>query len=128
MLTKMNKNKILGIDNFFMPAQDLQESRRFYGELLELPLKFDFSDRGLLAFHIGNNEPAIILKDKGKFPDARPALLLQVTDVQQLYAKLAAKGIVFSKPPYRIHTGWAAELQDPSGNAIGITDYNISEE
>jgi predicted enzyme related to lactoylglutathione lyase len=128
MLTKMNKHKILGIDNVFMPAQDLRQSRIFYGETLELPLKFDFSERGLLAFHLGNGEPAIILKDKEKFPDARPSLLLQVTDVQQLYRKLADRGVVFTRQPYRIHTGWAAELQDPSGNIIGITDYNMNEE
>jgi len=120
----MNTNKILSIDNFFLPAHSLQESRRFYANTLELPVKFDFSERGLLAFRVGNDEAAVILKDSTKFPDAKAALLLHVTDVQQFYNELLAKGVTFTKKPYKMNTGWAAELQDPSGNVIGITDYN----
>lgn len=120
----MNANKILSIDNFFLPANNLQESRRFYANTLKLAVEFDFSDRGLLAFRIGNDEAAIILKDSTRFPDAKPALLLHVTDVPRFYDDLVVKGVTFTKKPYRINTGWAAELLDPSGNVISITDYN----
>lgn len=75
------------------------------------------SDKGISAFKVGNDEPAI-------FPDAKPFLLLEVTDVKKTYKQLLQQGIVFTKTPYRIQTGWAAELQDPAGNIIGITDYN----
>ncbi|WP_213086864.1 VOC family protein [Chitinophaga agrisoli] len=119
----MTTNKILCIDNFFLPAHDLQESRRFYAQTLGLNVHFDFSEKGLLAFRVGNDEAAIILKDSAKFPDAKPVVLLQVTDVQELYNNLTAQGVHFTKTPYRINTGWAAELQDPAGNVIGITDY-----
>lgn len=115
--------KIIGIDNYFLPAADLEQSRQFYAGVLGLPLKFDFSDRGLLAFRAGDGEPAIILKDSRRYPDARPALMLQVADVRQVCRELEQQGVVLSKPPYRIKTGWAAELHDPSGNAIGLTDY-----
>jgi len=120
----MTTRQILCIDNVFLPASNLQESRHFYADTLGLPVKFDFSEKGLLAFQVGSDEAAIILKDSHRFPDARPALLLQVTDVQQLYTALAAQGVPFTKKPYRISTGRAAELQDPAGNVIGITDYN----
>jgi predicted enzyme related to lactoylglutathione lyase len=120
----MNTNQILCIDNFFLPAANLQESRRFYADTLGLGVKFDFSEKGLLAFKVGNDEAAIILKDSTLYTDAKPAILLQVTDVQLLYAALVEKGVRFTKKPYRINTGWAAELQDPAGNVIGITDYN----
>lgn len=120
----MSTNKILSIDNFFLPASNLQESRRFYACILGLSVRFDFSERGLLAFRVGNDEAAIILKDSARFPDAKSALLLQVTDVRRFFSELLAKGVTFTKRPYRINTGWAAELLDPSGNVIGITDYN----
>ncbi|GAA0527989.1 VOC family protein [Chitinophaga japonensis] len=120
----MATKQILCIDNVFLPAGNLQESRRFYADTLGLTVKFDFSERGLLAFRVGSDEAAIILKDSHRYPDARPALLLQVADVQQLYTLLAAQGVHFTKKPYRISTGWAAELQDPGGNVIGITDYH----
>jgi len=123
----MNTNRILCIDNFFLPAHSMAESRRFYADTLGLGVQFDFAERGLLAFKVGSDEAAIILKDSTLFPDARPAILLQVADVQQLYTTLLEKGVCFTKKPYRINTGWAAELQDPAGNVIGITDYDTGE-
>ncbi|WP_298736446.1 VOC family protein [uncultured Chitinophaga sp.] len=120
----MNTNRILGIDKFFLPAHSLQESRLFYANTLQLPVKFDFSERGLLAFRVGHQEAAIILKDITMFPDAKASLLFHVADVQQLCQELLSQGVTFTKMPYKISAGWAAELQDPSGNVIGITDYN----
>lgn len=116
--------KIRAIDNYFLPAADLNKSRHFYGEILKLEVKFDFADKGMLAYKVGDDEPAIILKDINRFPDAKPSLLLEVADVKETYKQLQEQGVVFTKAPYRIQTGWAAELQDPAGNLIGITDYN----
>jgi predicted enzyme related to lactoylglutathione lyase len=116
--------KIKAIDNYFLPAADLNKSRHFYKEILGLDVKFDFADKGMLAFKVGNDEPAIILKDVQKFPDAKPSLLLEVADVKETYKQLQEQGVIFTKAPYQIKTGWAAELQDPAGNTIGITDYN----
>ena len=118
--------KITAIDNYYLPAGDLQASRHFYEHILGLPLKFEFPQKGLLAFHVGEDEPAIILKDKQFFPEAQPAILLQVTDVRKLHEQLMEAGVTFLKAPYRIQTGWAADLIDPAGNHIGITDYNTS--
>lgn len=53
----------------------------------------------------------------------QPSLLLEVENVKKSYQVWMAKGVHFTKPPYKIATGWAAELQDPSGNTIRITDY-----
>jgi len=116
--------KIKAIDNYFLPATDLNKSKHFYQQILGLDVKFDFSDKGMLAFKVGNEEPAIILKDTNRFPDAKPSILLEVTDVKETYKQLQEQGVVFTKAPYQIQTGWAAELQDPAGNIIGITDYN----
>lgn len=110
-------------DNFFLPADDLEKAEEFYGGILNLAVKFDFSDRGFLAFRVGDREPAIILKDKRKFPDARPATWFVVDDVQEEYARLKEKGVAFLSEPYRIDTGLAVEFEDPFGNRLGITDY-----
>ena len=113
----------MNYDNFFFPADDLAATKRFYQETLGLPVKFDFSDRGMLACQVGNEEAAIILKDKQKFPQAAPALWLEVDDVHALYQQLRAKGVRFLSEPFRIQTGWAVECTDPSGNIVGFTDY-----
>ena len=108
-------------DNFFLPASDLTKGREFYHDILGLPVKFDFSARGLLAFKVGNEEPAIILRSD---PAARPAILFEVDDVRATYEELKKRGVVFLSEPYEIYTGLAVEFEDPFGNRLGITDYS----
>ncbi|MBP5284271.1 MAG: VOC family protein, partial [Treponema sp.] len=59
-------------DNFFLPVDNLESAKEFYGQKLGLRLKFDFANAGMTAFSVGTEEPAIILKDKNKFPDVKP--------------------------------------------------------
>lgn len=115
--------EIQDIDNFFLGAADLQQSKSFYKDTLGLEVKFDFSDKGMLAFKVGNNEPALILKDVSKFPEVKPTIWFKVASVQQQYNSWKEKGVTFLSEPYRIKTGWAVEFKDPAGNVLGITDY-----
>ena len=117
------KEPVMNYDNFFFPAENLAESRRFYQEVLGLPVKFDFSEQGMLAFRVGDEEAAIILKDRQKFPDITPTLWITVEDVRAIYAALKDKNIAFLSEPFRIRTGWAVEFTDPAGNRLGFTDY-----
>lgn len=114
----------MNYDNFFYPADNLEESRKFYNDILGLSVKFDFNRQGMIAFKVGNEEPAIILKERSKFPDVKPSIWLEVEDVQMSYKQLLAKGVRFLSEPFKIRTGWAVEFYDPSGNVIGITDYD----
>lgn len=115
---------IKNYDNFFLPSNDMEESKKFYTEVLELPVKFNFSDIGMISYNVGNEEPAIILKDTSKFPDMKPTIWFEVECVKETYKKLKSKGVSFISEPFRIKTGWAAEFTDPSGNRLGITDYD----
>jgi predicted enzyme related to lactoylglutathione lyase len=110
-------------DNFFLPANDLKKAKEFYQETLGLSMKFDFSDKGFLAFKVGNQEPAIILKDINKFPNSKPTIWFVVDSVKEEFLKLKEKGIKFLSEPYQIKTGLAVEFDDPFGNRLGITDY-----
>ncbi len=110
-------------DNFFLPVDDMEGAKEFYGKALGLDLKFDFPDIGMSAFKVGAEEPAIILKDKNKFPDVKPTIWFVVDDVSETYKKLKDNGIKFLSEPYRIRTGNAVEFEDPFGNRLGITDY-----
>lgn len=114
----------MNYDNFFYPSDNLEESKKFYTEVLGLSVKFDFSEQGMIAFNVGNEEPAIILKDKNKFPKVKPTIWFQVDNVKAQYEELLSKGVCFLSEPFKIRTGWAVEFNDPSGNVIGITDYN----
>lgn len=114
----------MNYDNFFLGADNLGEAKSYYSDILGLELKFDFSDRGMLAFRVGDEEAAIILKDKRVFPNMKPTIWFTVEDVKVEYEKLSAKGIVFLSEPFEIGTGIAAEFDDPFGNRLGITDYS----
>lgn len=111
-------------DNFFLPSGDLKKSREFYQDLLGLTVKFDFSNMGMIAFKVGNNEPAIILKDASKFPETKPTIWFVVDNVVEEYKRLSAKGLKFLSEPFHIHTGMAVEFEDPFGNRLGLTDYS----
>ncbi|MTI60209.1 MAG: VOC family protein [Firmicutes bacterium] len=110
-------------DNFFLSVDDMDKAREYYQNILELDIKFDFSEKGMLAFKIGKEEPAIILKDKNKFPNMKPTIWFEVDNVEDEYKKLKKKNINFLSEPFEIKTGIAVEFEDPFGNRFGITDY-----
>lgn len=110
-------------DNYFLPVNDLSKAKEYYEKTLGLSVKFDFSDKGMIAFCIGEEEPAIILKDVNRFPDAKSAIWLVVEDVETEYKRLMEKGVTFLSTPYKIGTGNAVEFEDVFGNRFGIADY-----
>jgi predicted enzyme related to lactoylglutathione lyase len=111
-------------DNFFLPANDLKKAKDFFKNTLGLSMKFDFSERGMVAFKVGDQEPAIILKDTNKFQDVKPTIWFVVENVREKYVELAGKGVKFLSEPFRIPTGTALEFEDPFRNRLGITDYS----
>jgi len=112
------------VDNFFLPVADLEKAKNFYQKSLGLSIKFIFSDKGMTAFQVGSQEPAIILKDLKIFPDAKPTIWFVVDDVKQEFEKLKKKGVKFISEPFQIPTGLGVEFEDPFGNRWGITDYS----
>lgn len=113
----------MNYDNFFLGADNLEAAKSFYIDTLGLNTKFDFSSKGMIAFNVGDSEPAIIIKDKNKFPDIKPTIWFVVGDVKAECVKLSQKGVEFLSDPYEIGTGMAVEFEDPFGNRLGITDY-----
>jgi predicted enzyme related to lactoylglutathione lyase len=117
--------KIKKLDNMFLAANNLEEAKSFYSDILGLEIKFDFSESGLMAFKIGTDEPAIILKDITKYPETKSTIWFEVDSVKKVYAELKSKKVHFLHEPFKIRTGWAVEFSDPSGNKLGLTDYVI---
>lgn len=110
-------------DNFFLGVNNLSEAKEYYQTVLGLQLKFDFSTKGMVAFKVGDEEPAIILKDKNIFPSVKPTIWFEVENVEMEYKRLSENGVVFLSEPFQINTGMAVEFEDPFGNTLGITDY-----
>ncbi|WP_336020629.1 VOC family protein [Fusobacterium polymorphum] len=119
----MKKIKIKEIDNLFLPVDDFEKAKEYYEKKLGLEIKFDFSDIGMIAYKVGIEEAAIILKDKKKFSDIKPTIWFVVDDVNTEYKKMLENNIKFLTAPFAIRTGNAVEFEDPFGNRFGITDY-----
>ncbi|OPJ58246.1 VOC family protein [Clostridium chromiireducens] len=111
-------------DNFLLGVTNLEEARKYYEGTLGLKLKFDFSNKGMIAFNIGAEEPAIILKDENVFKNIKPTIWLEVENVETKYDTLLKNGVKFLSEPFEIMTGMAVEFEDPFGNRFGITDYS----
>lgn len=111
-------------DNFFLPVSNLSDAKEFYHNTLGLNLKFDFSSNGMIAYNVGEEEPAIILKDTSKFQDTKPTIWFVVDDVNEEWLRLKDKGVIFLSDPFQIRTGISVEFEDPFGNRLGITDYS----
>ncbi|WP_026884092.1 VOC family protein [Clostridium akagii] len=111
-------------DNFFLPVGNLSDAKEFYHIILGLDLKFDFSSSGMIAYKVGDEEPAIILKDKSKFENVKPTIWFVVDDVVKEFERLKDRGITFLSEPFGIRTGISVEFEDPFGNRLGITDYS----
>jgi predicted enzyme related to lactoylglutathione lyase len=114
-------SQIKDYDNFFLPADNLETAKEFYKDKLGLDIKFDFSDRGMIAFKVGESEPAIILR---KADNLKPAILFAVDNVRTAYEELKKNGVMFLGEPFEIMTGLSAEFTDPFGNKFAITDYS----
>ena len=63
----------------------MNKAKEFYSIMLGLPMKVDFTERYMVAFTVGSQEPALILKDEHQFPDARPTIWFVVDDVEGEY-------------------------------------------
>ena len=111
-------------DNFFLPVDNIEKAMDYYEEIIGLKLKFNFKGKGMVAYNVGNNEPAIILKDENIFNDVKPTIWFVVDDVAKKYRELKEKKVNFLSAPYEIGTGNAVEFEDPFENRFGFTDYN----
>ncbi|MCA1920439.1 VOC family protein [Flavobacterium piscis] len=108
-------------DNFFLPVDNIDQAKEFYTKKLGLGIKFDFPDKGMTAFKVGSNEPAIIVTT---IKNAKPAIWFTVDNVQDAYEDLKQKGVEFLSEPFEIKTGLSVEFKDPFGNKLGLTDYS----
>lgn len=87
--------------------------KRFMIINLALILSLIFQRGGMVAFKVGDTEPAIILR---KADNAKLAILFTVDNVRTAYEELKQKGVEFLEEPFEIMTGLSVEFSDPFGN------------
>lgn len=114
-----------------MGSRDLDETARFYGDVLGARFVGRFDPPGLLFFEFSGTR---LLFEKGP---AQSALYFWVDDIDAAHKELAAKGVAFDSAPHRIHRDdagqfgapgneeWMAFFKDPSGNTLALTSQRM---
>jgi len=119
--------RVLGVDNVLFAVGDLDAARRFYGEVLGLPVKFDFTEHGIVGFGLGDEEPGLVLRQDPDLasepPRATPRVWLEVPDARKAAEELEAVDVTLAARPFEVQTGWTVEIADDWGNVLGLTDY-----
>jgi catechol 2,3-dioxygenase-like lactoylglutathione lyase family enzyme len=108
------------VDYIRVPVQDIEAAKRFYGEILGLPLNPNSPDDDWLEFEAGNVTLAVMTPHTHEYeftPLPPGTLALRVPDVAEAKAKLEAAGV-------DVNDMWdsgkcqGAGTRDPSGNPI----------
>lgn len=116
--------KLYGLRLF---VDDYQAARHFYLETLGLSLAWEMAEHGALGVSIGGPQFIIEAVD-AESSDEDKALVgrfigvsLQVENIQETYADLLAKGVVFTAPPEQQFWGGSlAHFKDPAGNVLTL--------
>ncbi len=112
-------------------VRDVEEARRFYAEVLALPLKADGSAQGYCIFDtdgtqliveaVTPDDPADDQALVGRFT----GLSFATPDIHLKHRELVARGVPFSGAPERqFWGGWLATLNDPAGNGIQLVQLS----
>jgi len=119
------------------PVRDLQEARRFYGELLGCPegrsaphwVDFDFHGHQIVA-HLSTQQDKIGTSevDGEDVPVRHFGLILSIPEWQKVTAKLKSAGTAFIIEPQMRFVGQPGEqatcfFLDPSGNALELKAF-----
>lgn len=111
-------------------VHDLPAARRFYGELLALPLTSDGSADGFCVFDAGDVDLVVEQVPDDAPPDEQAlvgrftGLSFAVDDIGAAHREFGARGVAFSGPPEL--QGWGgtlATLRDPDGNELQLVQY-----
>jgi methylmalonyl-CoA/ethylmalonyl-CoA epimerase len=110
------------IGQIAVAVSELQRSKDFYQNVLGMHLLFDagpmtFFQCGKIRFAIGTSST----------PGAPSGTILyfRVPEIHTAHETLAARGVVFTRAPFRVarmadHDLWLAPFRDPDGNPIEL--------
>lgn len=106
------------------PVRDIESSVAWYSEVLGLPHLYTFGD--LAFFDCGGTRLFLSVAEPGTDPGEPSVLYFRVSDIQQAFDSLTARGVEFAGAPHMIHRHesgaeeWMAFFKDPDGHLLAI--------
>jgi methylmalonyl-CoA/ethylmalonyl-CoA epimerase len=123
-MTAETSGALGAIGQIAMLVDDLEESVRFYSEVLGIPLLFR-APPGLAFFDCGGVRLMLSQSEEGQSSGSATTIYFRVPDIHAAYRALGERGAVFNDDPHLIaqladHDLWMAFLRDPSGNQLAL--------
>jgi catechol 2,3-dioxygenase-like lactoylglutathione lyase family enzyme len=112
---------MIRLDHLAIPVTDQMRSRDWYVTNLGLKLEFEIPQRKTVALQ-DDSDLTLFLYVAENPVTPSCTLTFQVDDVDSKYRELAARGVVFEKPPQKLMWGYGAELRDPDGYLVYLWD------
>lgn len=121
--------RVTGVSSVLLNISDLARSKRFYGELLGLPLAFETDDHHVAVFGAGGTSVVLHhheeLADQGSPPGqdepGAVMLFLRVEDVDAAAEELRAAGVeIVSEPTDQEWGQREASVLDPDGYHLTV--------
>jgi catechol 2,3-dioxygenase-like lactoylglutathione lyase family enzyme len=112
-------------------VRDLEQSRRFYGEVLGL--RVEDSEMGMLVLRLAGDRPVLLYPKSDHEPAGFTVLNFPVDDVESTVDALSGRGVTFERyegtdvetDPKGVFRGGGpliAWFTDPSGNVLSVIE------
>ena len=115
---------ITGMKNIVVFVRDFEQAKRFYRDLLKLPLAresatmMEFFPGGSTALGVAT----ALHEDALKLAGRHTGITLTVNGIEQFCRDLAAAGVTFAEPLEVSPWGRMAVVEDPDGNQFALVE------
>lgn len=122
-ITTMSSQTTGPIAQVALPTSDLDAAKRFYSEVLGLPLLFEAS--GMAFFNAGNVRLMLGPPETPEHTGSGAVVYFQPDDIRSSAESLAGRGVSFLGEPEVVQRTETGELQlhffrDPDGNLLAL--------
>jgi extradiol dioxygenase family protein len=123
--------KIDGVTHWSIPVNDLEESERFYGDLLGLEYRGRLGNSHMACFHVGGHDILLCERKEKLYRTPQQdnrlhhSFTLSPEEWEKAVRLFHARGVKIEELTYREHgffTGRELYFLDPSGNLLEVRD------
>ena len=113
-------NTLLKIDSIMFPVSNLEESAKFYQNILGLRQVWTDEEQSMIGFSFQQSDSEIVIHSDPNLPN--PFFSFLVRNVEEFCDEYKRKGFRIVKEPFEVRCGKFAVLADPDGNELPIID------
>ena len=113
---------LLKIDSILHFVSNLEESTKFYQNVLHLQKVWEDKERKMIGFVFPENNSEIVIHSDESLPN--PSYSFSVNNVKEFCRNFKKEGYNVLVEPFEVRTGYYAILSDLDGNEIAIIDLS----